>query len=195
MHVPDEAQVVLVPRCLAYRLPPFFNQLEDAILDARRVHGRALGEAADELVEELLGADLEVERVAAVLDADVEELCDRELWGEHGGAALAYTECEEGDVLVAVVDVVHDGHGCLARSVSVSACPALQCNGLCIRGALLLVDQVGDLEVQREVRLEVLRVASLHCRTVSPPRSLAPIAVFVRMKRCSGLVGASPNAP
>jgi hypothetical protein len=38
------------------------------------VHGRALGEAANELIEELLGADLEVEGVAAVLDADVEEL-------------------------------------------------------------------------------------------------------------------------
>ena len=74
MHVPDEAQVVLVPRCLAYGLAPFFNQLEDAVLDARRVHGRALGEAANELIEELLSADLEVEGVAAVLNADVEEL-------------------------------------------------------------------------------------------------------------------------
>jgi hypothetical protein len=88
--------------------------------------------------------------------------------GGHGGAALAYTECEKGDVLVAVVDIVHDRHGCLAGSVSVSACPALQYIGTCIRGALLLVDQVGDLEVQCEVRLEVLRVACLHCRTVSP---------------------------
>jgi hypothetical protein len=78
VHVPDEAQVVLVPRRLAYGLPPFFNQLEDAVLNARRMHRRAFGEAADELVEELLGADLEVERIAAVLDADVEELCNGE---------------------------------------------------------------------------------------------------------------------
>jgi hypothetical protein len=96
--------------------------------------------------------------------------------GGHGGAALAYTECEQGDVLVAVVDIVHDRHGGLAGSISVSACPVLQYVGLCIRGALLLVDQVGDLEVQREIRLEVLRVACLHCRTVSPPLAPAPIA-------------------
>jgi hypothetical protein len=36
--------------------------------------GRAFGKAADELVEEFLGANLEVEGVSAVLDADVEEL-------------------------------------------------------------------------------------------------------------------------
>lgn len=59
---------------MTYCLAPFFNQFEDAVLDARGVHGRTLGEAANELVEELLGADLEVEGVAAVLDADVEEL-------------------------------------------------------------------------------------------------------------------------
>ena len=82
MHVPDEAQIVLVPRRLTDCLAPFFNQLEDAVLDARGVHGRALGKAADELVEELLGADLEVEGVAAVLDADVEELWGGELWVE-----------------------------------------------------------------------------------------------------------------
>lgn len=74
MHISDEAQVVLVPRRLADGLPPFFDQLEDSILDARGMHRRALGETTNELVEELLGADLEVEWVAAVLDADVEEL-------------------------------------------------------------------------------------------------------------------------
>lgn len=115
--------------------------------------------------------------------------------GGHGGAALAYTECEQGDVLVAVVDIVHNRHGCLAGSVSVSACPALQYVEVCVRRALFLVDQIGDLEVQREVRLEVLRIACLHCRAVSPPLFPPPMAVSVLMKRCSGLVGASPNAP
>jgi hypothetical protein len=56
------------------------------------MHGRALGKAADEFIEELLGADLEVEGVAAVLDADVEELCGGELWDGQGGAALSYIE-------------------------------------------------------------------------------------------------------
>lgn len=74
VHIPNMPQVLLVPRRLTYRLPPLFNQLENAVLHARRVHGRAFGEAAHELVEELLGADLEVEWVTAVLDADIEEL-------------------------------------------------------------------------------------------------------------------------
>ena len=71
MHVPYEAQVILVPRCLAYRLAPFFDQLEDASLHARRMYGWALWESADELVEEFFGTDLEVERVAAVLNTDI----------------------------------------------------------------------------------------------------------------------------
>ena len=37
----------------------------------------------------------------------------------------------------------------------------------CLRRALLRVDQVGDLEVQREVWLEVLRIASIYYRGLS----------------------------
>jgi hypothetical protein len=65
-----------VPRCQTYRLPPFFDQFEYAVLDARGMDWRSLWESPDELVEEFFGAYLEVERVAAVLDADIEELCD-----------------------------------------------------------------------------------------------------------------------
>jgi len=43
-------------------------------LHACRSDWGTFGESADQLVEELLGADLEVEGVAAILDADVEEL-------------------------------------------------------------------------------------------------------------------------
>lgn len=43
------------------------------------MHRRPLGEAADELVEEFFGADLKVKRIAAVLNANVEELSNREL--------------------------------------------------------------------------------------------------------------------
>ena len=85
MHVSYEPKVVLVPRCLAYCLPPFFYQLEDLVLNTRRVHRGALGESADKLVEEFLGADLKVERVAAVLDADIEELYNSELCEPRGG--------------------------------------------------------------------------------------------------------------
>jgi hypothetical protein len=65
----------------------------------------------------------------------------------------------------------------------------------CIRRALLGVDQVGDLEVEGKVWLEVLRVARLHCHTISLELSQSTPAESVRMKRCSGEVGASPNAP
>lgn len=79
MHVPYEAQIVLVPRCLTYRLPPFFYQLEDLILDTGRVHRWTFGKAAHKLVEKFFGANLKMERVAAVLDANVQELFESEL--------------------------------------------------------------------------------------------------------------------
>jgi hypothetical protein len=51
------------------------------------VHRRTFREAADKFIEELFGAYLEVESVAAVFDADVEELCDGELCVVWSGAA------------------------------------------------------------------------------------------------------------
>jgi hypothetical protein len=105
------------------------------------VQRRALGKAANEFVEKLFGADLEVERVAAVLDADVEELCGGELWVERGGAALPYIEREQGDVLVAMIDVVHDGHGCFSRPACWwLAADLVQTRVFAVRRALLLVD-------------------------------------------------------
>jgi hypothetical protein len=76
VHVPYEAEVLLVPRSLTYCLPPFFYQLEDSGERARPTthHRRSFGEAADELVKEFLCANLEVEGVSAVLNTDVEEL-------------------------------------------------------------------------------------------------------------------------
>jgi hypothetical protein len=58
MHIPYEAQIILVSRCLAYCLPPFFYKLKDATLYARRMHRGALWESTDELVQEFLGAYL-----------------------------------------------------------------------------------------------------------------------------------------
>jgi hypothetical protein len=116
MHVPYEAQIVLVPRCLAYRLPPFFDQLEDSILHARRMHRRALWKSANEFVEKFLGADLKMESVSAVLNTDIEELYHGELCVDCSGGSASYIECEEGHVLVAVVDVIDYCNGCFARS-------------------------------------------------------------------------------
>jgi hypothetical protein len=70
-------------------------------LDAGDTNGRAFGEATDELVEEILCADLEVESIAAVLDANVEQS-----QGEHG------------HVRIAVVDILDNGDSGFARSVS-----------------------------------------------------------------------------
>ena len=99
VHVPDEAQVLLVPARLANRTAPFFDSLEDLELNAGRADRGSLGKAAYQLIEELLGADLEVEGVTAVLDANVEKV-----------------EGEQGHVGVSVVDVVDNGHGGFSRS-------------------------------------------------------------------------------
>lgn len=125
VHIPDEAHVLLVAAGLADGAAPLLDGLENLHLHPAVAHWRALGEPADELVEELLCADLEVEGVAAVLDTDVEQV-----------------EGQQGDIGIAVVDVVDDGDGSLARG-----------------GALLGVDEVRDLEVQGEVGLVVLRAA------------------------------------
>lgn len=74
MHIPYKPQILLVTRRLTYRLPPFFYQLEDSVLYARRVYWRAFGEATDKLVEKLFRADLKVKGVSAVLNANIKEL-------------------------------------------------------------------------------------------------------------------------
>lgn len=98
MHVPDEAQVLLVSARLANRAAPFLNGFEDLELDAGGADRGPLGKAAYQLIEKLLCADLEVEGEAAVLDADVEQV-----------------EGEQRNVGVAVVNVVDNGHGGLSR--------------------------------------------------------------------------------
>ena len=74
MHVSYEAQIFLVLGCLTYRRPPLFDQFQDLVLYARISEGWPFREAANELVQKLFGTDLEVERIAAVFDAIVEEL-------------------------------------------------------------------------------------------------------------------------
>jgi hypothetical protein len=61
------------------------------------MHRRAFGKSADELIEEFLCAYLKMEWVAAVLDADVQEI-----------------EREKGNVLIAVIDIVYDGNSCFS---------------------------------------------------------------------------------
>lgn len=93
MHVPDVTEVILPPRVDADALLPAVDEVEDLLHDWARERGRALRKAADELVQELLGGDLEVEGVSARLDERLEQ-CE----GEHG------------DVRVAVVYEARDSH-------------------------------------------------------------------------------------
>jgi hypothetical protein len=54
------------------------------------MHRRALWKAADELIKKLLGADLEMKSVPAVLDANVEELSNGELRAGEGGQRIVH---------------------------------------------------------------------------------------------------------
>ena len=74
MHIPYESQILLVSRRLTYRLPPFFDGLQDLQLNSRRSDRRSLGKSAYKLVQELFSADLEVKWVATILDTNIEEL-------------------------------------------------------------------------------------------------------------------------
>lgn len=98
MHVADETQVLPVPARLADGAAPFLNGLEDLELHARRSDRGALGEAANQLVQKILGADLQVEGITAVLDTYIQQV-----------------EGEQRDIGVAVVDHGDDGHRGLAR--------------------------------------------------------------------------------
>lgn len=78
MHIPDEAQVLFVPRRLTYRHPPFFDRFKNSYLHARGPYWGSLGEAADQFIEEFFGADLEMERVSAILDAYIQQLLNHQ---------------------------------------------------------------------------------------------------------------------
>ena len=73
MHIPDKTKVVLVSGCLADGASPFFNGLEDLVLYSTGSQWWPLRKATNELVQKLFCAYLQVEWVAAVLNADVEE--------------------------------------------------------------------------------------------------------------------------
>ena len=77
MHVPNEAKVLFVPRCLTYRLSPLFDSLEYSVLDPRRAYRRPLGKTPDQFIEEFFGADLQMERVSAIFDANIQKLLSK----------------------------------------------------------------------------------------------------------------------
>ena len=78
MHVSYISQVLLVPRCLTYCLPPFLYGFQDLHLNPGRPYGWSFGEASNKLIEEFFGGYLEMEGIAAVLDANVKQLCSNQ---------------------------------------------------------------------------------------------------------------------
>ena len=138
MHVPNVDQVFLVFARDADGILPLVHEFEDLFHRRRRERRRPFRETAHELVQELFRADLEVERVAAVFDEDVEELrwvgvgnrlclnlasasmmpnvrttCTSPMGGAWGGTCM---ESEHGDMRVAVVDQANDFDRRLART-------------------------------------------------------------------------------
>lgn len=101
MHIPYEPQVLFIPTCLANSAFPLLNRLQNPQLDPRGPHRRPLREPPNKLIEKFLRADLQLERVSAVLHADVEE-----------------AERQQGHVGVPVVDIVDDRNGGLARRIT-----------------------------------------------------------------------------
>jgi hypothetical protein len=74
MHIPYVREVLLVLAVHANGILPFVDELENLVHWRGREGRWALGEASDELVEEVLGRHLEVHGVSAVLDERVNEL-------------------------------------------------------------------------------------------------------------------------
>jgi hypothetical protein len=72
VHVTNEAEVILIARCLADSLAPLLDRLQNAVLDPRGPYGWSLGEPADQFIQEFLRADLEMERISAILDGNIE---------------------------------------------------------------------------------------------------------------------------
>ena len=74
MHIPDETQVLLVSARLAYGAPPFFNGFQNLRLDFRISNRGSFGKTPNKLVQELLGTDLKMKRVSAILDTYIKEV-------------------------------------------------------------------------------------------------------------------------
>lgn len=99
VHVSNKPEILLIPAGITYSEAPFFNFFKNLGLHSGRSDRGSLWESPDELIEKLFGADLEVEGVPAVLNANIEEV-----------------EGKKSDVGVAMINVADDGSGGLAGS-------------------------------------------------------------------------------
>jgi hypothetical protein len=101
MHIPYKPQIIFVSRGLADCLTPLLNGFQYFTLYAARTDRRALWEAPNKLIEELLGADLQVKWIATVFDAIIEE-----------------SEGKEGDIRISVIDELNNCDGALTRRIA-----------------------------------------------------------------------------
>lgn len=76
MHIAYIPEILLKPIVLAQRFLPRMYQIENAAHDWTREGRRALRKASDKLIQELFRRDLQVERIAAVLD-ECRDQCER----------------------------------------------------------------------------------------------------------------------
>lgn len=112
-------------------------------------NGRSFGKSLDELVEKFFCSDLQMEGVAAILDEVVQQLWLSVLSSasstrqERVEKESAHMESKNGDVRVPRVDLANDLDSCLSRRVG-----------------LLLLDVVGQLQVEAEIWLSKGRVTA-----------------------------------
>ena len=73
IHIADVAEVVFPTTINTDALLPGVNEVQDLLHNRSREWRRALRKASDELIEELLGRNLQVEGVAALGDKGFEQ--------------------------------------------------------------------------------------------------------------------------
>lgn len=166
MHVSDEAQILLVPRSLTYGHPPFFNLLQYSHLYAGRSYGRSLGKASHKLVEKLLGTDLKMKCISAILDAYIQKLPARQQlrrqvklkWMQRtesaSRATLGFRSLTKFTIAIAASRGLYAVSDPYARWYG-------RYYGKLSRIAFLRIYQVGYLKVEGKVGLEVLGIYSV----------------------------------
>lgn len=137
MHISDICKIFLVLTGHAYRILPFVYEFQYTIHRRGWKSRRSLWKPSYELVEEVFGCDLEMHRVAAVLDERVEELVvrirgigyalserDDVSWPACTALQclpmdyMTHAQCQHGFVSIATVDVLQHLYSSFTRPVS-----------------------------------------------------------------------------
>jgi hypothetical protein len=88
-------------------------------------HWRSFGETTNQLIEKLLCTDLQVERITAIFDADVEKLFTSNPWSAPHQPAwrrneneTTYRQRQQCDILIPGIDQADNLNGCLSGTVT-----------------------------------------------------------------------------